>query len=251
VLPLVPGYLSMVSGLSAAELSVGGAGAVDGSGPARVTTIQPMLRGIGLFIGGFTIVFVALGAVASGIGHVLANHRETLTHVSGFVVIVLGLVLVMGAVPAGFWGRLSSGPLGLLSRITGERRFDVRPSTLGTWAAPVMGMAFAFAWTPCIGPVLGVVLGLAAHNGTLAGGTLLLFVYSLGLGVPFLITGLAFGRLTSVLTRARRGLGIVEIVAGVILVVFGILLVTDHLGWVSTQFSNFFNDIGLGRLSTS
>ena len=210
-----------------------------------------MLRGIGLFIGGFTVVFVALGAVASGIGHLLGSHKETLSHLSGIVVILLGLLLLLGAVPGQFWVRVGAGPLGILTRVTGERRFDVRPSTLGTWAAPVMGMAFAFAWTPCIGPVLGVVLGLAAHNGSLAGGVLLLFAYSLGLGVPFVVTGLAFGRLTAVFARARRGLWIVEVVAAVILVVFGILLLTDHLGWVSTQFSNLLKDIGLGRLSTS
>ena len=283
VLPLVPGYVSMVSGLSAAELTatrvelnatrvpvtVGGtagagtpAGGTVGSGTAGseptgsgtatdVVTMRPVLRGIGLFIAGFTVVFVALGAAASGVGHLLASHKETLTHVSGFVVILLGLVLLLGTVPASFWDRLGTGPLGVLSRITGERRFDVRPSTLGTWAAPVMGMAFAFAWTPCIGPVLAVVLGLAEHNGSLAGGVLLLFAYSLGLAVPFLVAGLAFGRLTSVIGRARRGLWIVEVVGGLILVVFGVLLVTDHLGWISSQFSSLLNHIGLGRLSTS
>ena len=114
-----------------------------------------------------------------------------------------------------------------------------------------MGMAFAFAWTPCIGPVLGVVLGLAARNGTLAGGVLLLFAYSLGLAVPFVLVGLAFGRLTALMARARRWLWVVELVAGVVLVVFGVLLLTDNVGWVSTQFSNLLDDIGLRRLSTS
>jgi len=213
--------------------------------------MRPMLRGIGLFIAGFTVVFVALGAAASGIGRLLVSHKETLTHVSGFVMILLGLVLLLGAVPAGFWARVGAGPLGVLTRITGERRFDVRPSTLGTWAAPVMGMAFAFAWTPCIGPVLAVVLGLAEHNGSLAGGVLLLFAYSLGLAVPFLLAGLAFGRLTSVIARARRGLWLVEAVGGTVLVVFGVLLVTDHLGWISTQFTTLLDHIGLKRLSTS
>jgi len=234
-----------VSGLSAAELS----GATDGT--TATQSLRPMLRGIGLFIAGFTVVFVALGAVSSGIGHLLASHKETLTHVSGVVVVLLGSMLLISAVPAQMWSRLGSGPLAIITRLTGERRFDVRPSTLGTWAAPVMGMAFAFAWTPCIGPVLGVVLGLAAHNGTLAGGALLLFAYSLGLGVPFLITGLAFGRLTAGLARAHRAVWVIEVVAGVILVAFGILLLTDHLGWVSTQFSTVLKDVGLGRLSTS
>jgi cytochrome c-type biogenesis protein len=308
VLPLVPGYVSMVSGLSAAELTatratipsggatsapvapdaVGSPATFSGPGnpggsvatatapsiatataptatataptatatatvpaPPPAETMRPMLRGIGLFIGGFTVVFVALGAAASGIGRLLVSHKETLTHVSGFVVILLGLVLLVGTVPAGFWARIGAGPLGVLTRITGERRFQVRPSTLGTWAAPVMGIAFAFAWTPCIGPVLAVVLGLAEHNGSLAGGVLLLFAYSLGLAVPFLLAGLAFGRLTSAIARARRGLWLVEAIGGTVLVVFGILLVTDHLGWISTQFGSLLDHIGLRRLSTS
>ena len=250
VLPLVPGYVSMVSGLSAAELTASRAAAA-GDGTTAVVTMRPMLRGIGLFIAGFTLVFVALGAAASGIGHLLVSHKETLTHVSGFVVIVLGIVLLLGTVPSRVWAHVGAGPLGVLTRVTGERRFDVRPSTLGTWAAPVMGMAFAFAWTPCIGPVLAVVLGLAEHNGSLAGGVVLLFAYSLGLAVPFVVAGLAFGRLTSVIARARRGLSIVEVVGGVVLVVFGILLVTDQLGWISSQFSSLLDHIGLSRLSTS
>jgi cytochrome c-type biogenesis protein len=250
VLPLVPGYVSMVSGLSAAELTATRVG-VAGGGTAPAVTTRPMLRGIGLFIAGFTLVFVALGAAASGIGHLLVSHKETLTHVSGFVVIGLGVVLLLGTVPSRVWAQIGAGPLGMLTRVTGERRFDVRPSTLGTWAAPVMGMAFAFAWTPCIGPVLAVVLGLAEHNGSLAGGVVLLFAYSLGLAVPFVVAGLAFGRLTSVIARARRGLWIVEVVGGAVLVIFGILLVTDQLGWISSQFSRLLTDIGLGRLSTS
>jgi len=252
VLPLVPGYVSMVSGLSAAELTASRVAVAGGAAPTvGAVSMRPMLRGIGLFIAGFTLVFVALGAAASGVGHLLASHKETLTHVSGYIVVLLGIILLLGTVPSRFWGRLGAGPLGVLSRITGERRFDVRPSTLGTWAAPIMGMAFAFAWTPCIGPVLAVVLGLAEHNGSLAGGVLLLFAYSLGLAVPFLVAGLAFGRLTSVIARARRGLWVVEAVGGAILVVFGVLLVTDHLGWISSEFSSLLDHIGLSRLSTS
>jgi cytochrome c-type biogenesis protein len=244
VLPLVPGYLSMVSGLSAAELNA------TGSGSGSVS-LRPMLRGIGLFIGGFTLVFVALGAVASGLGQLLHAHRVVLTQVSGYVVILLGVILLIGLLPSGVWARMGSGPIGVLSRITGERRIQVRPSTLGTWAAPVIGMAFAFAWTPCIGPVLGVVLSLAARNGSLAGGVLLLFAYSLGLGVPFVATGLAFGRLTAVFGRAHKGLAIIEAVAALILIAFGILLLVNHVTWLSTEFRRLFDDIGLGRLSTS
>ena len=110
-----------------------------------------------------------------------------------------------GALPAGFWARLGAGCRGRVGPgASASGGSTCGPSTLGAWAAPVMGMAFAFAWTPCIGPVLGAVLGLAAARATLAGGVLLLFAYSLGLGVPFVVTGLAFGRLTALFARARR-----------------------------------------------
>jgi cytochrome c-type biogenesis protein len=245
VLPLVPGYLSMVSGLSAAELSTGG-GVVVGR-----DALRPMLRGIGLFVAGFTIVFVAIGATASGIGQLLHSHKFALSHISGGVVAFGGVVLLVGALPSTFWARLGSGPLGFVAFATGERRFHVRPSTLGTWAAPIMGMAFAFAWTPCIGPVLGVVLGLAAKNGTLPGGVLLLFAYSIGLAVPFVVSGLAFGRLTTGLVRARRYLWAIEVVAGAILIVFGLMLLTGNVTWLSDHMRSWLSDVGLGRLSTS
>jgi cytochrome c-type biogenesis protein len=235
----------MVSGLSAAELEA----SADGTTPSAA--LRPVLRGIGLFVAGFTLVFVALGATASGIGHVLKNNKVELAHISGIMIIILGVVMVLTALPARVWTHVGSGTLGVVSRVTGEHRFDVRPSKLGSWAAPVMGMAFAFAWTPCVGPVLGVVLGLASHNGTLAGGVLLLFAYSLGLALPFVLVGLAFGRFTALFARTRHWLWAVELVAGVLLVVFGLLLLTNNIGWVSNHVSSWLNDVGLGRLTTS
>jgi len=245
VLPLVPGYVSMVSGLSAAELEAGDEGATPS------TALRPVLRGIGLFVAGFTIVFVALGATASGIGHVLTTHRVTLTYISGGIIIFLGVIMLLSALPAAVWANAGSGTLGLVSRVTGEHRFDVRPSRLGKWAAPVMGMAFAFAWTPCVGPVLGVVLGLASRTGTLAGGVVLLFAYSLGLALPFILVGLAFGRFTAAMGKARHWLSAVELVAGALLIGFGVILLTDNIGVISNHVSSWLNDIGLGRLSRS
>src|SRR3974390_1075459 len=235
----------MVSGLSAAELQAG----EEGVTPAAA--LRPVMRGIGLFVVGFTVVFVALGATASSIGIVLKNHKVELATVSGILIILLGVVMLLSALPSGVWTNAGSGRLNLVSRVTGEHRFDVRASKLGGWAAPVMGMAFAFAWTPCIGPVLGVVLKLAASNGTLAGGVLLLFAYSLGLALPFVLVGLAFGRLTTMLARARSWLWAVELAAGIVLVAFGVMLLTHNVSWVSTQLSNLLDDLGLGRLSTS
>jgi cytochrome c-type biogenesis protein len=279
VLPLVPGYLSLVTGLEASELEartatpapepvLATAAAVTGAGTATATAtavaapptttptrarppLTPLLRGILLFVAGFTVVFVALGAAASGIGHLLAHHKQALSVASGGLIILLGAVLLLGAVPANAWSRLGSGPAGVAARVVGERRFSVRPSALGMWAAPVMGMAFAFAWTPCLGPVLGAIWTLAATRSTVAGGAGLLFAYSLGLGVPFLVAGLAFGRLTDVLGRARRGLGVVHLVCGVVLIGFGILLVTGNLSWLADQMQTFMRHIGLGRFTVS
>ncbi len=243
VLPLVPGYVSMVSGLSAAEL--------ESARDQSKASLRPLLRGIGLFVAGFTLVFTALGAAASGLGHLLGTDKQVLTTAAGAVVVVFGLVLVVGALPANVWTRTGSLVTAGAGRLVQERRFPIRPSALGVWAAPVMGMAFAFAWTPCIGPVLGAVLGLAATRSTLAGGVVLLIAYSLGLGVPFLLTGLAFGRLTSLYGRARRKLWIVHLIGGAVLVAFGVLLLTDQLGWMASEVSNVMRDLGLGRLTTS
>jgi cytochrome c-type biogenesis protein len=243
VLPLVPGYVSMVSGLSAAELESGtGAGGVP---------VRRLVRDIGLFVAGFTVVFVALGAAASGVGHLLGGHKRDLTIAAGGVVVLLGALLLLGSVPATVWSRLPARPRSWVLRAMGERRIRVHPSALGAYAAPVMGMAFGFAWTPCIGPVLGAVTALAASRATLGGGVLLLFAYSLGLGVPFVATGLAFGRLTALYARARRGLWTVHLVGGAVLVVFGLLVVTNQLGWLASEMQQVMRHIGLGRLTTS
>jgi cytochrome c-type biogenesis protein len=235
----------MVSGLSAAELEA------EGEGATPSAALRPVLRGIALFVAGFTIVFVALGATASGVGHLLTTHRVTLTYISGGIIVFLGVVMLLSALPSAVWANAGSGTIGLVSRVTGEHRFDVRPSRLGKWAAPIMGMAFAFAWTPCVGPVLGVVLGLASRTGTLAGGVVLLLAYSLGLALPFVLVGLAFGRFTAAMGRARHWLWAVELVAGVLLVGFGVILLTDNIGVISNHVSSWLNDIGLGRLSRS
>jgi cytochrome c-type biogenesis protein len=225
VLPLVPGYVSMVTGLSAAELEAG-----------AKRDLAPLLRGMLSFIAGFTLVFTALGAAATGIGRALVGHQRGLEMVAGVAVIAFGAWLV---------------GLGAPRLVRREFRFHPRPSRLGVWAPPVMGMAFAFGWTPCIGPVLGGVLGLAATRATLGSGIVLLVAYSLGLGVPFLATGLAFGRLTSVFAQVRSRLWLVDLVAGGVLVAFGVLLVTGNLHWLSAEVADFLRAVGLGRLSVS
>jgi cytochrome c-type biogenesis protein len=276
VLPLVPGYLSMVSGLSAAELdslrrsppvTAAGSPAVlaplasasgtsvsvaTATGPVSAPTVKVtaadlrsergrLLRGILLFIAGFTVVFTILGASASAVGHAFHTHLPELTRVSGFLIVAFGLVLVA----------MASG-IRLPTAVTGERRFLIRPSLLGAWAPPVMGAAFAFAWTPCIGPILASVLTLAAGTGgTTTGGIALLLAYSLGLGVPFLLFGLAFGRMTDLLARFRGRLRLVDLVGGAVLIAFGILLITGNVDVISIHISNWLHDLHLGRLATS
>jgi cytochrome c-type biogenesis protein len=288
VLPLVPAYLSMVSGLTAAELTALGTDrspavapvpvAVGVGAPEAEVSVEPpvtsgqvtateapgdpapeappgptpealrrqrsrLLRGILAFIAGFTVVFTILGATASSIGRLFLTHQQALEVVSGVLIVVFGAVLV--AMAAG---------VALPMALAGEKRFVVRPSVLGAWAPPVMGMAFAFAWTPCIGPVLSSVLAIAAGpegQGTPVGGIFLLLAYSIGLGVPFLLCGLLFGRLTDVLARVRGRLRWVDLIGGLVLVAFGILLLTGNVAVVSHTISDWLNDLHLARLSVS
>ena len=253
VLPLVPAYLSMVSGLSAAELSALRPTLVTvGADSAPAEEQEPtaaelrrersrLLYGILAFIAGFTVVFTILGASASAIGRLFLTHQRALETVSGIVIAVFGAVLV--AMAAG---------VALPMALAGERRFVVRPSVLGAWAPPVMGMAFAFAWTPCIGPVLGSVLALAAGTGgSTTGGIALLLAYSLGLGVPFLLSGLAFGRMTDMVARVRNHLRLVDLVGGAVLIGFGLLLLTGNVHVISNAIADWLRDLHLDRLATS
>ena len=223
VLPLVPGYISLMSGVSAGQL------AVQTKADTRV-----IVRSTLLFVSGFTLVFVALGAAASSIGRTLGEHQRGLEQISGVAIVVMGLFL------AGF-----ISPRVLQT----ERRFHVSPSRLGEWGAPVMGMAFAFGWTPCIGAVLGPILTYAATSGKLTQGIVLLFFYSLGLGVPFIATGLAFGRLTTAFGWIKRHYRVINLVSGLLLVAFGVLLFTGRINRMSSAIVRWMEDLGLDWLS--
>ena len=192
VLPLVPSYLSMMAGVGV-RTGPDGAGA-DGAERAR------LLWSTLLFVAGFSFVFAVLEATASALSHPLQAHKLVLSDVAGALIVAMGVVIAF--------------QLPWLQR---EHRFAVRPSRLGPWAAPVMGMTFAFGWTPCITPVLAAVLGLASSGGTLARGEEMLVAYSFGLGVPFVLTGLAFGRLSGALGFARRHSRAVSLVSGALL----------------------------------
>ena len=225
VLPLVPGYLSLMSGVSTAELAV-----------ATKTDTRRLVSSTLLFVAGFTLVFVALGATASALGELLIDHQRGLEQIAGVVIVVMGLVIAGVVSPR------------LLAQ---ERRFHVSPSQLGSVAPPVMGMAFAFGWTPCIGPILASVLSLAATRSTLAEGVALLLAYALGLGVPFVAAGLAFGRLAGAFAWVKRHFRVINVVSGLLLAGFGVLLLTGQVTDMSRWLIDFMDSVGLDRLTTS
>lgn len=218
VLPLVPGYLGLMSGYSVADIQTGAA--------SRLR----MLRVTALFVLGFTLVFVATGAFATTIAGVL-NRNQTLTgRIAGALVVAFGVLMIgMAITNRGLFGTLSQ-----------ERRLDVRPSKLGAWAPPVMGAAFGFGWTACIGPILAGVLTIAATRDTVYQGMALLFVFSMGLGVPFMLTGLGLRRALGALDAMRRWMRPVNLASGFVMIAFGMLLFTNNVARLSSFFVEIF-----------
>jgi len=222
VLPLVPGYLSYMSGMSASG---------DGVVPLRRTVLATLA-----FVAGFTLIFVPLGATFSLLGAFLDQNRVLLTRIGGVFIIAMGLVF-MGVIKLPFLYR--------------EARFHPTPGA-GTGGAFLMGSAFAFGWSPCIGPVLAVILTMAAGGGTTGGplqGALLLTVYSLGLGLPFVLAGLGTARMTRALAWFRRHTRAVMTTSGVLLIGMGILFLTDRLFEISIWMQKGLDKLGLDFLA--
>lgn len=214
-LPLMPGYVSYVS-------------SVAGSGSAAVSRGR-VVGAAALFVLGFAVIFTALGASASGLGAVLLRNRDWLIRAAGVLVVVLGLATI---------GILR---IPILYR---EARLDMRRIRPGAaWAAP-LGMAFAIGWTPCIGPVLAAILTAAASTADPGQGAALLFTYSMGLGIPFVLLALGLsrgGRLTAWLSRHGRG---VERAGGVLLVAMGILMISGAWLILFTPVLRLFSRLG-------
>lgn len=218
VLPLVPPYLCYMAGISVDQFR-------NGSGTAAVQARRSVFLTSLLFTLGFGTVFVALGAGASSIGMMLRQHLDLLSKVGGLIIIIMGLNFL------GFFR------IGFLAR---EARFQSggKPATLS--GAYIMGLAFAFGWTPCIGPVLGAILGVAASRETVADGALLLAVYSLGLAIPFWIAAAFSGAFMRFLSRFRRHLGLVEKVMGALLVVTGLAFMLGFISDIAIWFQQSF-----------
>ncbi len=226
VLPLVPAYLSVVTGLDSGELTERGS-----KNAAHIAKFT------GLFILGFGLVFVLLGLSASAVGRALTQYHQTITRISGGVLILLALFLL--------------GSLMLrLPSLYGEARFHPNLDRFGPLAAPIAGVAFGFGWTPCIGPILGSVLTMAATQGRLAQGAILLTLYSLGLGIPFLIMGLAFGKLAGALGWMKKHFNALTILSSLALLGFGVLLLFNKFTLVTIDLQHLMQAIGLGRLVT-
>jgi len=226
------------------------------TGLSTTTMGQPnhrgaVFKGIAGFIAGFTVVFVLLGAAASSIGKALLQHKTTLAHVSGIIVICFGLALLLSALPAGVWTRLGARGSSAAISVTRERRFYLAAVRIGPIGGLILGAAFAFAWTPCIGPVLGAVLTLAANSSTVLGGMALLTAYSLGLAVPFVAAGFGVEKVATFSRRHGRALVLLQGIGALVLIGFGILLLTDQVGWLSSKFSSLLSWLHLTSLTTS
>lgn len=226
VLPLLPGYLSLMSGYSTRELAEGD------------VSMWRVARATLLFVLGFTLVFVVLfGGAASSLGQLLQGNL--FTKIAGWVIILMGLFIAATAI----WTP------DFLLPVMKDRRKDVRPSRFGAFAPPVMGMAFAFGWTPCIGPFLTAAIALGSDAETMGRGMVVLGFYSLGLGVPFLISALLLAKSFSAVNGIKRFLTPISVTSGLLLAGFGVLMVTGQITDLNRWFSEILVKLGLEGLA--
>jgi cytochrome c-type biogenesis protein len=216
VLPIVPGYLCFISGVNVAQFKEGGAP----RDLARRVALSSLF-----FVLGFSTVFVSLGAAATLIGSLLQEHKRALGMIGGVVIIVLGL---------------HTAGVMRIPWLLSEKRANLQSRPLGLLGAYVVGLAFAFGWTPCIGPILGAILLYASQQETVGQGVVLLSAYSAGLGIPFLLSALAINWFFKGFARLRTRMHAVEVASGVLLVGVGLLLLTDRLTLIAQYFSKLF-----------
>lgn len=216
VLPLVPGYLSVVSGVSVEDL--------DDAGWRRV--LFPSL----LFVASFSFIFILLGLTATKLGSILADHRALLDKIAAALIISMGVLFVAQL---------------FVLKLNREWRFDVLLSRAGSGGPIVAGAAFAVAWTPCIGPTLGAILSAAAISGSPLNGAILLAVYSAGLAIPFLLTALTFSRMSTAFSVVKRHYNVIIAVGGAILIVMGILIWTGELFRINIEIQQWLTKVGL------
>ncbi len=215
VLPLVPGYLSAVSGVSASEL--------ESAGWRRV--LGPSL----LFVASFSAIFILLGLSATGLGSTLQDHKQLLNKIAAALIIAMGVLFVASL---------------FVTRLNREWHVNALLERAGKGGPIVAGAAFAIAWTPCIGPTLGAILSAASLSGSAARGAFLLAVYSAGLAIPFLLTAVAFSRMTTAFAVVKRHYAAIIAVGGVILIAMGILIWTNELTRLNNEAQSWLSSLG-------
>lgn len=221
VLPLVPGYLSAVSGVSPGDLD---------DSPKR-TVLLPSA----LFVASFSAIFVLFGVTATELGSTLREHRETLERIAGLVIIGLGVLFVGSA---------------FAPRLNREWHVDALVARVHRGGPVIAGVAFAVAWTPCVGPTLGAILSAAAISDSASHGAFLLVAYSAGLGIPFLLTALAFSQMTSAFGVVKRHYGLLIGLGGAILIAMGVLIFTGDITELNIEAQLLLERLGINVFDT-
>ena len=221
VLPLIPGYVSFVSGVTLDEMrGTGAAAALTSAGTKRRAVVMSLA-----FVLGFSIVFISLGASATAIGAMLMDHLQLLGKIAGVIIILFGLHM-MGVLKIGW--------------LYAEKRVQTNKKPAGFFGAILVGIAFAFGWTPCIGPILSAILFVAAAQDTVGEGVQLLAVYSAGLGVPFIATSLAINQFLAASARIRKHYHTIEVVSGALMIAVGVLIFTNKFTVIAQLLTPYF-----------
>lgn len=216
VLPLIPGYVSFVSGVSLEEMRGGG-------GASSASRRQVLVTSL-FFVLGFSLVFTALGALGTAVGRFLMSNLPILSKIAGIVLVIFGLH-TMGVFR--------------LSWLESEKRVQTQRKPAGPIGAMLVGIAFAFGWSPCIGPILGGILAIAGSKQHVWEGVELLAVYSLGLGIPFLLTSIAINQFFAATARIRKHYHAIEMVSGALLIAIGVLIFTGKLAMIVAYLSPY------------
>ncbi|MGE5315424.1 MAG: cytochrome c biogenesis CcdA family protein [Acidobacteriota bacterium] len=223
VLPIVPGYISFISGFSLEEMK---------DSASNKSAMRSIILNSVFFILGFTLVFIIMGATATSIGRILNEHLDLVSKVAGVLIVIFGLHMA-GAFKLNF--------------LNYEKRFHMQDKKFGILGSFLVGTAFAFGWTPCIGPVLAGILVVASQQETVMQGILLLASYSLGLGIPFFITGVSINLFFGFFNKVKKYFHAIEVAGGTLLVVLGILIFTNYLTVIASYIARllpFLNEIG-------
>ena len=222
VLPLIPGYLSFISGVSLEEMGAGG---------KKSAALKKVSLNTLFFVLGFTVVFTALGASATFVGSFLLSKLSLFNKIAGIIIVVLGLHIT-GIFRIPF--------------LNYEKRFHAKSKPIGPLGSFLIGLAFAFGWTPCIGPILGSCLLMACNQDTVGKGIVLLASYSMGLGIPFFVTAVSFSTFLGIFGWVKKHFRTIEIISGLFLVAIGILIFFGSFNYITGLFNRWFSGGGEG-----